>query len=92
VLADAFAWAPTVARTFDIVSVDMPSLFTGDMFSSLPLWTRIAGKYVVATVQGFNPLGGAADAVPDGWQLADCIKRAEYDDGRVYHWLVLSAA
>jgi hypothetical protein len=91
VLADPFTWAAQQTRTWDIVSVDIPEDVTGDLFASLPSWTVLASKYVVATIEGYNAEGDAGKAVPDGWTLSDVIKRAEYDDGRVYHWLVLSA-
>lgn len=89
--ADGFVWAAAQDRTWDIVSVDTPTSFDGDMFATLPTWTALAAKYAVVTVQGYNAEGDAGSAVPDGWTLSDCIQRAVYGDGRVFHWLVLTA-
>lgn len=87
VQADVFEWANLVDHRFDIVSADAPSQYVARMISELPLWCRLANRYVTATVMG--DLLDKPVSLPDDWDLLETIERASYPDGRVYHWLVL---
>lgn len=86
--ADAFHWAKYAHPGFDIVSADAPSQYAYCTASAetLGLWCRLARKYVTATVMTRDV------EIPEGWRQLDLIERASYDDGRVYHWLVLERA
>ncbi len=87
--SDAFEWAAHFAtRRWDIVSADPPSQYADRTATreTLGLWCRLATKFVTATVMTTDV------DVPAGWDILDLIERASYDDGRVYHWLVLGRA
>lgn len=79
--ADAFLYASTTARLWDVVSIDCPTNLFGACADALPLWCELARKLVVL---------GSDDRTltpPAGWEMVERrFRSANY--GGVY-WQVL---
>lgn len=85
VQADAFAWAATAGRRWDLVSADVPSQYADRLDETLPMWCERAELFVTVTMMGDKPL----PRVPAGWRIRETIWRSTWNFSD-YYWLVLA--
>lgn len=81
VTADAYQFARVTGGRWDVVTIDCPTGQFEKVAEWLGVWCSIANAVVI--------LGSQKDAPqqPDGWKLADLIRRSDYIPGGVW-WSV----
>lgn len=91
VCEDAFEFARSEERTWDIVSVDLPSSMPLEM-ADVAAWCRLANRHVVSTVMRHNfpwQVGiSQLPPPPQGWSYRRLHHRSSYRGG--CWWLVTS--
>lgn len=87
---DAFGLCRYTTRRWQLVSADLPSSMPLEMVDRLPLFTRVAERYVVSTVCRHNFPGEVSleelPAAPEGWRYRQLVRRSDYRGG--IWWLV----
>lgn len=81
-LADAYEYAASTRRTWDVVTVDCPSGQFARASSSVAVWCSCARSAVVLG----TGIRTTVDA-PDGWYVSGRRRRSAYDGG--VYWTVL---